>query len=57
MVGLYIFGAVIVVGMVALVVLKTRSNRTARVLANGRAEKIERERIEAAAKTETRGKS
>ena len=57
MVGLYIFGAVIVVGIVALIVFKTRSSKAANVLASGRAEKIENENIEAVAKAEARGKN
>ena len=57
MVGLYILVGLIVVGMVALVVLKTRSSRAAKVVAHGRSEKIEHERIEAVAKAEARGKN
>jgi len=57
MVGLYIFGGLTVVGMAALIVFKTRSSRAAKVLASGRANKIENENIEAVAKAEARGKN
>ena len=57
MVGLYIFGGLTVVCMAALIVFKTRSSRAAKVLASGRANKIENENIEAVAKAEARGKN
>ena len=44
MVGLYIFGGLIVVGIVALIVFKTKSGRADRAVARGRAEKIEEEK-------------
>ena len=56
MVGLYIFGGLIVGGIVTLIVFKTKWSRAAKVVADGRAEKIEDERIEAVAKAEARGK-
>lgn len=57
MAGLYIFGGLIVVGIVALIVFKMKSSRADRVVARGRAEKIEEERIEAVAKADARGKN
>ena len=57
MLGLYIFVGLLMGGMVTLIVLKIRSSRTAKVVARGRAEKIEDERIESLAKTEARGKN
>ena len=57
MVGLYIFGGLILVGMVALIVFKTRWNKAAKVVARGRADKIENERIEEVTRAETRAKN
>ena len=54
MAGLYIFGGLIVVGVVALIVLKIKSSRADAALSRRRADKIEDERIEAVAKAEAR---
>ena len=48
MVGLYIFGGLIVIGMVALIFYKAKWGRATKKEARGRAGKIEGERIEEA---------
>ncbi len=54
MVPLYIFGGLVVVGIVALIVLKTKWGRADRAQARRRGEKIEEERIEEAGRAEVR---
>jgi len=56
MLGLYIFVGFIVVGIVVLIFFKTKASRAAKVVARGRAEKIENERIEEVAKAEERAR-
>ncbi len=48
MVGLYIFGGLIIVGLVVLIVFKTKWSRATKKEARGRADKIEVERTEEA---------
>ena len=48
MIGLYIFGGVIVLGVVALIFYKAKWGRADKAAARGRAGKIEEERIEEA---------
>lgn len=59
MVGIYIFGVLVVVGLVVLMFLRTKWSRADRAVARGRAEqieeKIEEERIAEVAKAESRG--
>jgi hypothetical protein len=52
--GLFVLGGLVVVGIVALIVFKTRAGKAANTLARGRSDKIEEERVEEVARTEAR---
>ena len=57
MVGLYIFGGLIVVGIGAVLFFQRKWSRATKTEVRTREAKIENERIEEAAKAQTRGKS
>jgi hypothetical protein len=57
MVGLYIIGGLILVGIGALTFFKIKWSRADRVVASIRAERIEKKRIEAEAKADGSGSS
>jgi len=57
MVGLYIIGGLILVGIGALTFFKIKWNRAERAVARVRAERNEKKRIEAAAEAEGSGSS
>ena len=57
MVGLYIFGGLVVVGIVAIFVFQRKWSRATKTEVRIREAKIENERIEEAAKAADRGKS
>jgi hypothetical protein len=54
MVGLYIFGGLLIVGLMALMVFRTKWGRATKKEARGREENIENERIEELAKAAAR---
>ena len=55
MVGMYILGGLFLFGLVAFVFFKIKWNRADKAAFRARAEKLEKERIETAAKAETGG--
>ncbi|UCB42858.1 MAG: hypothetical protein JSV77_10490 [Dehalococcoidales bacterium] len=55
MVGMYILGGLLLFGLVAFIFFKIKWNRSDKALALGRAERIEKEKIEATAKAEIGG--
>ena len=57
MVGLYIFGGLIVIGIVALLFIQRKWSRATKTEVRIREANIENERVEEAAKSEARGKS
>jgi len=57
MVGLYIAGGLVVVGLVALIFFRQKWVRVDKKKSRGRAEKIEEERIEEADRAESRGRA
>ncbi len=52
--GLYILGGLIVVAIVALIFYKVKSGRADRAESRGRADKIEKERVEEVDRVESR---
>ncbi len=56
MVGLYIFGVLVIIGIVALFVFRAKSGRTDRTVARGREERISVEKIKDADRAEARGR-
>ena len=57
MVGLYIFGGLIVIGIGAILFVQRKWSRATKTEVNIREAKIENERIEEAARAEARAKS
>lgn len=55
MVGMFIIGSLIIVGIGALIFFKIKWNMADKSLFRARAEKLEKERIEAASKAEIGG--